>query len=308
MNRYSWRLPLGIAAAITAIAAVAIYPRVVHTGTASARFTGVFEQETVRVISRMGGAVDEVRVREGDRVSPGQVLLRLENEELSARYLQLQQFRKRFGAAKNAASLVASLPPEALGYLIERHPDVLSAENGYIAALDASEQSNTTQSAQALQAAARRRETSRVKAAQSAREALAASANLANDWNDALMAMEAELEGASLKAPVAGTVDILQLRPGDIVLPGQPVAAIARDGRFYMDLSIRREQLGLFQEGLNVGLRIGPDVAWHGTVQHVARTPETGTTHYAVRIDIADPPSGARPGMLTEVELRSKPE
>jgi multidrug resistance efflux pump len=54
------------------------------------RLPGIVETQEVRLGSKVGGRVAEVRVREGDLLEPGQVLVRFEAPELESQRLQLQ--------------------------------------------------------------------------------------------------------------------------------------------------------------------------------------------------------------------------
>src|SRR5215510_5719407 len=53
------------------------------------RLQGTVEVQEVRLGSKIGGRVEEVLIREGDLVRPGQVLVRLETPELEAQREQL---------------------------------------------------------------------------------------------------------------------------------------------------------------------------------------------------------------------------
>jgi len=83
-------LVIGISAA--GLAGLALYASVLGRGEAL-EGSGTVEARNIRVGSKVGGRVLEVRVREGDRVEPGQVLVTFDDQELRA---ALDQARANF--------------------------------------------------------------------------------------------------------------------------------------------------------------------------------------------------------------------
>lgn len=75
-------------------------------------WSGTVEARTIAVGSRTGGRVKEVLVREGDRVTPGQPLVRLEPGDLDAQMLMAEGALDQ--AKANLAKLVKGARPEEL--------------------------------------------------------------------------------------------------------------------------------------------------------------------------------------------------
>src|SRR5947209_20069376 len=74
---------LPILAAALVIVAVVAYANRFHRET-SLQGSGTVEARDIRVGSKIGGRIDKVFVREGDRVQAGQVLVTFDDKELQA--------------------------------------------------------------------------------------------------------------------------------------------------------------------------------------------------------------------------------
>jgi multidrug resistance efflux pump len=138
-------------------------------------------------------------------------------------------------------------------------------------------------------------------------EELAAAEAAVAQASAALQAARAALDQATLRAPFAGTVAALEVAPGETVLPGQVVLALADLGRLQVqttDLSERDvAQVTLGDRAIvhvdPLGVEIG------GQVVRVASQATTvgGDVVYAVVIALDEQPPGLRWGMSVEVEI-----
>ena len=86
MNRKRVLIILGVAAVLAATAVYASWFRRDN----SLRGSGTVEARNIRVGSKVGGRIDRVLVREGDRVTQGQVLARIDPSEIQAQVGQQQ--------------------------------------------------------------------------------------------------------------------------------------------------------------------------------------------------------------------------
>ncbi|HEY4359798.1 MAG TPA: HlyD family efflux transporter periplasmic adaptor subunit [Bryobacteraceae bacterium] len=276
-----------------------------------AALTGTFEQEIVRVTPLTGGLISEVRVHEGDAVEAGDVLLRLEDSGPRARYDRARGMIGRAASQLEAASFLSTLSPEAVSQLLDRHPEVQAAERAYVRAVaDAERAGPADQDAHdKLDQAAAHRDEVRGKISRQWRAAFPPDNDLSTQLHQQLKQMEDQLDAARVTAPCSGTVEILRLQPGDPVLPGQPVAAIAQNGHFYVDVYATAQQRPQFEEGRPMRVRIANEVPVTGKIQHAARTPvdfgltpaDDSSRLFQIHITIDHPPAGARPGMSATV-------
>jgi multidrug resistance efflux pump len=123
----------------------------------------------------------------------------------------------------------------------------------------------------------------------------------------ALQAARAALDQATLRAPFAGTVAALEVGPGETVLPGQVVLALADLGHLQVettDLSERDAvQVTVGQRATVFVDPLGVEVG--GQVARVASQATTvgGDVVYAVVVSLDEQPPGLRWGMSVEVEI-----
>lgn len=252
MKRFSRRFIAVIAvAAVTALAFVLIRhwqgPRLaayqvqarplVQTVVATGRVVSV---SRAQVGSQISGVVVERRVREGDQVKPGDVLVVLRADDLEANVreaeaalaqLQRSSRPQAMAALRDAQARLAqaSRETERQRTLLERH--VIARQT-----LEQAVQAQTTARAAAEQA--------RLAAA-----ALGAGASGEKVARERLAAARAALDKTFIRALVAGTVLTRNAEPGDVVQPGKVLFDIARKGDTEVLVPLDEKNLGMIALG-----------------------------------------------------------
>jgi membrane fusion protein (multidrug efflux system) len=86
-----------------------------------------------------------------------------------------------------------------------------------------------------------------------------------------------QLSYATLKAPAAGVVTEVDIKPGDIVATGHPVFALVMSGKRWVEANFKETQLTRVYVGQKVDVKIDtyPGRTWQGTVESIA--PGTGS-------------------------------
>jgi membrane fusion protein (multidrug efflux system) len=86
-----------------------------------------------------------------------------------------------------------------------------------------------------------------------------------------------QLSYATLKAPAAGVVTEVDIKPGDIVAPGHPVFALVMSGKRWIEANFKETQLTRVHVGQKVQVEVDtyPGRKWQGTVESIA--PGTGS-------------------------------
>jgi membrane fusion protein (multidrug efflux system) len=86
-----------------------------------------------------------------------------------------------------------------------------------------------------------------------------------------------QLSYATLKAPAAGVVTEVDIKPGDIVTAGRPVFALVMSGNRWVEANFKETQLTRVHVGQKVEVRVDtyPSRKWLGTIQSIA--PGTGS-------------------------------
>jgi multidrug resistance efflux pump len=283
-------------AGTVAILAVVLFPRGAESR-AEPSFTGLFEQETMPVIARSGGRVREVCAREGEAVDAGRVLVRLEDGELQARYKTLRALVDRAATGADLAASLEAAPSTVRQQMIELNPEVRASEAAYVDAL-------ATEDKEKMREAGARRTAVHARVGRRMNAFLASSAGMPGELREAVKLIEAQLAESAITTPAAGSVDILRLHAGEIVLPGQPVASVAVAGRFYATLHVSQDQLATMPQGQQVEVRVGDlRAAGTGKVEHIApdRFGDEDQPAFIVRVRVDDPPAGAIGGMKARV-------
>lgn len=254
---------------------------------------GRLEGDSVLVAAKYPGRLAEVRVREGDVVSSGQLLARLSSDELSAR---LAAARAALAAAQaqqqRASAVAAQADKDAARFadlLARGSVDRMHAEQMQLAAVSA--RSQRTQAAEQIhQAAAAVAETSAV------------------------------LQELQLKAPSGGMVSTRLREPGEMLAAGGAVVEIVDLNRLYLKVYVPENQIGKVRLGLPAQIYTDafPQQAFAATVSHIAAraefTPKEVQTPdervklvYAVKLALANNPAWRlTPGLPADAVIRWK--
>jgi multidrug resistance efflux pump len=373
------RLGAAVAAAVLAGAAIAASRFADGRVEGSARtISGTIEADDILVGSRLGGRVAEVLVREGDRVSAGQPLVRFEGAEIAARRgdagaavararaalekalagsrpeeIAEARAQTATAAARVAAAENGSRPEEvqqAEAQLQAAEADLRVAratldrlrglaEAGVVARQELDEATAAFERAKGLRDAAAERvrllkngtrheevEQARSEHGQAlARQRLVESGSRREDVEAARAELERALAGLEavetdaaemvVRAPADAFVEVLQVRPGDLLGPNAPVATLVEADRLWVRAFVPEPELGFVRPGQEVFVAVDsfPGERFPARVEFVANkgefTPRNvqtreGRNHqvFAVRARLAGS-DRLRPGMAAEVEL-----
>jgi len=363
MNRKRLILILLIVAAVTATALASTWFR--HDSYLQG--SGTVEARDVRVGSEIGGRIDKVLVREGDRVQPGQVLITFDDKELQA---ALQQ--SRAAAVKAQRGYRPEEIAEARAAAAQAKAEYEQRKNGYrkedIAAAQAeldrakadevrthldfdryealakkdlvSKQQRdtaeaawrmaaaTTQNAQhkldELQHGYRPEEIASALAHYQETQATLEKFERGNRREDVELAKaaysydEARFRERQVVAPSAATVEVLDVRPGDLIAPNTPVATLLEQDQIYVRIYIPETQIGLVKLGQAAEVRVDsfPKKVFDGEVEQINQQAEflprnvqtrEERVHqvFGVKVRIKDPSGKILAGMAADVKLKA---
>jgi HlyD family secretion protein len=233
---------------------------------------GVVRATEVRVAPEVGGQLDAIKVKKGDRVRAGDIVAELSALELTAAVVQAR-------AALDAASAnrdhvyagVRAEEIEALAAEIAKAKSRLAyaeqqlERTTYLARTDiASQQSldqaqNDVASARADVAEAQANYDA-AKAGPTKEERAIADAQV-KAATSALGVLERRLDKTILRAPADGVVSVIVAEVGENVRAGEPVLVIAETGKQWLSFNAREDLL----HGLTVGAKV--DIARPGAPQ-----------------------------------------
>lgn len=353
-----------VALAVAALAATAIYAGWFHRDDAL-RGSGTVEARNIRVGSKVGGRIDQVLVREGDKVQAGQVLITFDDKELLASLNQ---------ARANALKVERGYRPEEIAEMraaaMQAKAEYEQRKNGYrqedIDAAQAdldrakAEEVRTRLDFQRYEALAQKDLVSRqqrdtaeanwkvaLAQQQSAQHKLdelkrgyrpeeIASAQARylqalatlekyergsrpEDIAEAKAAYaydEARFRERQVVAPSNATVEVLDIRPGDIVAPNTPVATLLERDQIYVRIYIPETEIGRVQLGQKAEVRVDsfPHEVFSGVVEQINQQAEflprnvqtrEERVHqvFGVKIRIDDTTSRVKAGMAADVRL-----
>jgi HlyD family secretion protein len=129
---------------------------------------------------------------------------------------------------------------------------------------------------------------------------------------------EARFREREVTAPSAATVEVLDVRPGDIIAPNTPVATLLEQDQIYVRIYIPETELGRVQVGQKAEVRIDsfPKTVFDGVVEQINQQAEflprnvqtrEERVHqvFGVKIRINDPARHVLAGMAADVKLKA---
>jgi HlyD family secretion protein len=260
--------------------------------------------------SEVTATVLEVRVREGDKVKAGELLLRLSDAEARA---ALQQARSALSEARSRATQQATVTaPVAAQSVVQALAAYTSAERDFQRTKELVAQGFFSQ--QKLDDARRQLDTAQ-SALQSAR--VQAQANQPNGVEHALAAArieqaqaaidiaQARLARLAITSPVDALVLTRTVEPGSMAQPGHVLLTLAAQGGTRIDANVDEKNLRLLKPGMPAKAVADayPGQPFDAQLNYIAPAvdPQRGTVE--VRLAVPNPPAFLRPDMTVSVEL-----
>ena len=129
---------------------------------------------------------------------------------------------------------------------------------------------------------------------------------------------QARYRERQVTAPSAATVEVLDVRPGDLIAPNTPVATLLERDQIYVRIYIPETEIGRVQIGQKAEVRVDsfPKEVFNGVVEQINQQaeflPRNVQTReerihqvFGVKIRIDDPSGRVRAGMAADVKLRA---
>ena len=314
-----WSL-LGAGVLVVAALALVVSQRGTLVQTVPVARTGIVQSVVatgrINVPARMDigaevtATVLEVRVREGDRVKAGAVLLRLSDEEAKA---SLQQAKAALLEARGRATQQATVAaPVATQAVVQADAAFVAAERDFQRAQQLVAQGFFPQ--QKLDDARRAVDTAR-SALQSAR--VQAQANQPSGVERTLAATRVEQAQAAvgiaqarlsrlvITSPVDALVLTRNVEPGSMAQPGRVLLTLAALGGTRIDANVDEKNLRLITMGMAAKAVADayPGQPFDAQLGYIAPAvdPQRGTVE--VRLAVPKPPAFLRPDMTVSVEM-----
>jgi len=132
----------------------------------------------------------------------------------------------------------------------------------------------------------------------------------------ALALDEARFRERQVLAPAAATVEVLDVRPGDLIAPNTPVATLLERDQTYVRIYIPETQYGLIKVGQKAEIHVDsfPKEVFHGVIEQINQQAEflprnvqtrEERVHqvFGVKVRIDDPSHRVLAGMAADVRL-----
>jgi multidrug resistance efflux pump len=274
--------------------------------------SGTIEARDVEVGSLVGGRVSAVLVSEGQTVRAGQPLVTFETDlgQLQIREQRAVVEEARANLAKMRAGPrteeVVRARAEAENAERERRRQKALSDEGIIGRQQYEDAATRAKTAQ---------ETYRQLARGNRAEDIRAAEAALDREEQRLAFLLRQSQETVVKAPADGVVESLDLRPGDLVPPNQPVARILEPGQLWVRVWVPEPLLGRVRLGQKAAITVDtyPKREFSGKVVEIRQqgeyTPRNIQTLkqrmdlvFGVKVAI-DPTPELKPGMAAQVRL-----
>lgn len=230
--------------------------------------------EDVMIMAEIPAKVTSVRVKIGDRVSEGDVLFTLDDENVRK---QIEQAQAGYNlAAKNLEMQMEQIQNAKVNLeRIEKlyNEGAVSKQQFEQAKLGASE-ANV--------------------------EALKAQVNQAKVGLDQALS---QLEKTVVKSPIDGFAAAINIQENEFATNSQPAMRIVNTDKLTVNLGVSEEIINKIREGqkVNVKVKVALDETIEGIVKAVSPVPDDRTQIYPVEIEIDNSSGIIKPGMFAEI-------
>ena len=274
------------------------------------------------------GRVASIAAAEGDRVTPGTELARLDTRELDA---SVQAARAQVAAAEaRERELISGARPQeiasaqaALAASLERSASVSRdadrarmLHDGGAISRQAAQNAETALEVATAEVEQARQRLDLVREGPRA-ETLQAQRSVVDQARAQLALVEASRSNAVITAPFAGVVTIRHREPGESVTPGTPVLTLLDPDDRWVRIYVRENAIGRVSLGARAEIRSDtwPDRSYEGEVvfigseaeftpRNVQTTEERTKLVYPVKVRITgDPDFELKPGVPADVTL-----
>ncbi|MEO7793517.1 MAG: efflux RND transporter periplasmic adaptor subunit [Thermoanaerobaculia bacterium] len=214
---------------------------------------GSIEARLVEVGSLVGGRVSEVRIDEGAEVVAGEVLVVLEADLLDR---QIDGQRAAIAEAQAQVDLADAGPRSETRDRARIAWEAAKTDLGRLEALFKEGVVGRADYDRALvQEATSRKNWEEANGGSRSQDRAAARAALARQEAQ-LAYLERQRGELTVRAPVAGRIEVFDLRPGDLVAPNQPVATLLEPNELWVRVYVPETRLGEVAVGQVARIRV----------------------------------------------------
>ncbi|WML37353.1 efflux RND transporter periplasmic adaptor subunit [Clostridium sp. OS1-26] len=273
--------------------------------------------EEANIGSKIPAKVAEVTVDVGSNVKQGDVLIKLDTQDLQAQVDQAQAAvntaRANLANAKNStrpeqlASAQASLDSAAQSYEVtKKNYDRTKAlvDSGALAL----QQLDLAQQQLAASEAAYKSAQEQVKMLNNGPTQTSIDVYQAqvNQQEAALKVVQASLANATITAPISGTVNAKNINVGEMASTSATLLSIVNPSALYVNAYAPIDIAEKLKEGQDVVVKVSevPDKQFEGKVAIINSKLNSQSRNILVKVTLSDPDSLLKPGMFAEIGLK----
>lgn len=239
----------------------------------------VLPEKDIMVFSEVPGKVSEVKVGVGDSVRKGQLLFRLDEDDIRDK---VKQAKAAFELA-NANYQMSKEKIENAKINLERTRELYKQGAVSKSQLEQAEIAASDNSLKLLEAQLNQAEIS---------------------YKQALEA----LENLAVTSPIDGVVSNVNVEEGEMVSNTQPAVTIVNVDKIHVLVNVTENIVALLKEGQKVTVNIPAlgDKTFSGNIDSISPTTDARTQLYPVKIYLDNSKGVIKPGMFARVNLETK--
>jgi HlyD family secretion protein len=257
--------------------------------------TGTLEAHVkTTVSSKISGRIVEVLVDQGDRVTAGQLLVRLDEEELKQ---QVATAQANLETAREAIDRLKADRAAAMPVFDQAKKSYQRAQRAWVK--NAISQADMDKATEALAVA---------KAGLSRANAAIAEARMKLVAAEKTMRYHrARLADTEVKAPFDGLIVRRQRDHGDVVVPGSAILTLISTDELWISAWVDETEMAKLQEGqpARVVFRSEPDRSYPGKVVRLGREADRETREFIVDVGVLQLPENWAVGHRAEVYIQT---
>lgn len=257
--------------------------------------TGTLEARVQATISpKIAGRVEKVSVDQGDRVSAGQPLVRLDDAELRQQVAIAEASLAASRAAVERIETDRERTAAVLDQARKEHDRVQT-----LASRDAATRQSLDRAAEALAVAQAGLAQSDASIAEAEKEVVAAEKTL--EYH------RARLDDTRIAAPFEGLIVARHRESGDVVVPGSPVLTLISTEELWVSAWVDETAIDELAPGqlARVVFRSEPDRHYSGSVTRIGREIDRETREFIVEVRVLELPKNWAVGQRAEVYIET---
>lgn len=264
-----------------------IVAEVMGTGTLEARVT-------TSIGPKISGRIAEILVDQGDRVKTGEMLVRLEDEELTQ---QVEIARANLAARRAAIERLQADKQRTAAILTQSETNFQRQEK--LAASQSVSVTELDKARESLAVAQAGLAHSEAATAEAQEELVAAQKSL--EYQQTL------LSNARISAPFDGLIVARNREPGDVVVPGSSILTLISTDELWINAWVDETEMAKLapEQPARVIFRAEPNRAFNGKVARLGRQADRETREFIVDVTVLELPENWAVGQRADVFIEA---